>query len=335
MYSPYDKFVDGQEQYWGQMSSVANFAAPSRIIAGATLATLGVGTIIGGGIGINRLHMKAMDENINYAKRMGKMTNSSWYKQMTTVRGFMDFYLPGAGDWAMNGGMAFRPMTGFANQLDNLQNRAGGKEWGWGVSKSRWENSYKEAHVGWSRGIGNEVKSLKGGLKSGSITQVQFDEGFADISKRAKLGMPALRRGIKLPIMAPLSALTGATNEMQESGHSSGMLIGGAREGAMLAGGGVGMQLGRFIGMLGGPIGSLVGAIVGGVAGAMVGSSMIDSIGWMSSKGKQWSMPDVGGNFRDSQMGMTMRQRSLNAISTSQFNVRSLMGNEASHLNFG
>jgi len=115
-------------------------------------------------------------------------------------------------------------------------------------------------------------------------------------------------------------ATLGMTMELESEGLK-GLLTGPARE----LGGTIGASIGMNIGGMFGPIGSMIG----GIAGGMLGYQAIDIFTSMSEKGRQWSTPDMGGRFRDSIGAQTMRQRSLNAIRTSQFNIRSEMGNEA------
>lgn len=152
----------------------------------------------------------------------------------------------------------------------------------------------------------------------------------------ADLAKPGTIRGVMtLPVFAIGSTLMTVGEEFTNNSHPSSLVIGATREAAGLTGGFIGQGIGAAIGTIGGPIGTLAGGLIGGMLGGMQGYQVPEMIGWMKSKGRQWTMPEVGGRFKDSQMGQTMRQRSLNAISTSQFNVRSALGNEASRLVFG
>jgi len=174
-----------------------------------------------------------------------------------------------------------------------------------------------------------------------------LDKGFYGMFKKTpgKGGFPAsylgrsanmsTRRMLSLPVMAPALAMLSMTSEIEQMG-SGGLAVGAVRAGLTEGGALVGLKVGATAGLfVGGPGGAFVGGIAGMMVGGTVGAGVVDAISWMKSKGRQWSLPDLGGSFRDSQMGQTMRQRSLNAISQSQFNVRSSLGREGYYLNFG
>lgn len=141
---------------------------------------------------------------------------------------------------------------------------------------------------------------------------------------------------IKMPVLAPLSALMTITGEFDANNHPSSLPMGIVREGGGILGGVVGQMAGVALGgLLGGAPGMMIGGLLGGAAGGMFGLSMPEIAGKMKSAGRAWTMPDVGGTFKDSQMAQTMRSRSLNAIRTSQFNVRSSLGSESQRLVLG
>ena len=71
---------------------------------------------------------------------------------------------------------------------------------------------------------------------------------------------------------------------------------------------------------------------IGMAAGGLAAYGAVEALRGASRLGRQWGVPELGGSFKDSQGSMTMRQRSLNAIRTSMFNVRSQLGNEALHI---
>ena len=115
--------------------------------------------------------------------------------------------------------------------------------------------------------------------------------------------------------------------EMDESSHFSGAARGIFSEGAGLAGARIGGAIGGFAG----PIGTVAGTLIGGA----IGYSTLGIIEGAASMGRSWSTPELGGNYVDSAEAMTLRQRSLNSIRTSQFNVRNELGREATRLVIG
>lgn len=116
-------------------------------------------------------------------------------------------------------------------------------------------------------------------------------------------------------------ALLNAKYTMDEKDHFSGFYEGLASEGTAIIGARIGGALGGFAG----PVGKLVGMALGGI----IGYSTIGLVEKASKMGRSWSMPELGGNYEDTAEAMTLRQRSLNSIRTSQFNVRNELGNEA------
>lgn len=144
------------------------------------------------------------------------------------------------------------------------------------------------------------------------------------------------RYGMRVPMMLPAMFLMGATSAFAENSHPSALAEGLGRTalsfGGMAAGSAIGTGIGSAI--LPG-IGTVAGALIGSAVGMIGGDSIIGAVKWMKSKGREWTHPDLGGNFKDSKGSQTMRQRSLLAIRTSQFNVRSGFGQEAIRLAIG
>ena len=113
-----------------------------------------------------------------------------------------------------------------------------------------------------------------------------------------------------------------------------GIPISAAQETAGAAGGFVGRLIGgsAFHNLSGGwRYGAKIGSFAGMAMGAVAGYAAVEGLMKLSKLGRRWSTPELGGNFQDSADAMTMRQRSLNAIRTSQFNLRSELGREALH----
>lgn len=140
----------------------------------------------------------------------------------------------------------------------------------------------------------------------------------------------AVRKNAKV-YKAPFGVAMGLFSMGWEMDAKQGSLTGVATGAAKEVGGLAGARIGAFIGSIGGPVGAGVGMLAGGALGVMG----VDWIGKAAKMGRRWSMPELGGNFRDSMESMTMRQRALNSIRTSQFNVRNALGNEASFLQLG
>jgi len=112
----------------------------------------------------------------------------------------------------------------------------------------------------------------------------------------------------------------------------AGIPIGAARETGALLGGAFGGAMGHSLGHrltkgLAGAAGA--GKMVGMGVGAMAGFVAIDGLIRLSKLGKKWSTPELGGRYTSSDTSMTMMQRSMNSISTSQFNIRNSLGKEA------
>lgn len=144
------------------------------------------------------------------------------------------------------------------------------------------------------------------------------------------------RYGMRVPMLLPAMFLMGATSAFAENNHPSALAEGLGRTALSFAGMGVGNLLGAGIGTAIMPgIGTIAGALIGSVAGSIGGDSIIGAVKWMKHKGREWTHPDLGGGFKDSKGSQTMRQRSLLAINTSQFNVRSGFGQEAIRLAIG
>lgn len=78
-----------------------------------------------------------------------------------------------------------------------------------------------------------------------------------------------------------------------------------------------------------------IGGGLGGIAAGIIPYFGVQLIRNISKKAISSSLPELGGTYLDSANLQTMRARSLNAIRTSQFNVRMSLGNEAFRLATG
>lgn len=146
-----------------------------------------------------------------------------------------------------------------------------------------------------------------------------------------------LKTGNKVRIF-PAAYLFGAmtiNSELDERQDALGLVTGIGKEVSAIAGARLGMvagsPVGRFLGA-GLPGMSRIGTIAGGAVGGILGYGVLSGLQAMSKMGRSWSYPELGGSFIDSAESQTMRARSLNAIRTSQFNIRSELGNEALRL---
>jgi len=84
-----------------------------------------------------------------------------------------------------------------------------------------------------------------------------------------------------------------------------------------------------------GRVGGLLGAGLGMMAFGAVADATFDKIDEMSNVGKGLMAPDLGYGYKETRGAVTARQRSLMAMKTSRFNVRSILGNEAYRLATG
>lgn len=142
-------------------------------------------------------------------------------------------------------------------------------------------------------------------------------------------------RTLKAPLLAGLFTTATINAEYDRSYTPTALYTGLASDLAGTIGGRVGMSIGSAIGfgLTGGnPIGAAIGAGLGMVAGGAAGFQVFEAARTIKSYARKWTMPDLGGQFTDSFEAQTMRARSLNAIRTSQFNVRSELGNESIRL---
>ena len=91
-----------------------------------------------------------------------------------------------------------------------------------------------------------------------------------------------------------------------------------------------------------GVYGGLTTGVVTGLGVLMAAEAGIDAatrghgiIGGILHEGGRVITPELGGNLFDTAASATMRRRSLNAMKTSRFNQRSILGNEAMRLATG
>lgn len=132
-----------------------------------------------------------------------------------------------------------------------------------------------------------------------------------------------------------LMALNSVNQEFQ-TGSNAAIGKGLFKEVASQVGTRLGQGLGSSLGhMLGGKAGSYVGMGAGFIGGGILGYSALSMVQGLAKMGRRWTLPETGGNFQDSVEAQTMRQRALNVIRTSQFNMRSELGNEATRLYMG
>lgn len=120
----------------------------------------------------------------------------------------------------------------------------------------------------------------------------------------------------------------------EETGHFSEGLRSVTREALAVGGSRIGQAVGSTLGHVlasKAPWGGYLGMGVTSIAGAMVGYGALDVLDKARELGRKWSTPETGGKYMDSSAAMSMRQRSMLAIKTSQFNLRSELGNEALH----
>lgn len=81
--------------------------------------------------------------------------------------------------------------------------------------------------------------------------------------------------------------------------------------------------------------GTLGGAAVGMLAGTLIANAGLSLLKTASNEGKGLLAPDLGYGYQQTRGAVTARQRSLLAMKTSRFNVRSVLGNEAYRLATG
>ena len=162
-----------------------------------------------------------------------------------------------------------------------------------------------------------------------------FDKSFYGVfGRNVNIGQKMLKRGV-----APAFAMWAMNNEVDQYGVS-GLATGPVKEvmatvGARLGiagGSSLGAAMGGTAGTLGRAVSTGIGGLAGGAALGMVGYTIMDTMRQMAKMGRNWSLPETGGNYQDSFFAQSMRQRSMNMIRTSSFNIRSELGNEATHI---
>jgi len=155
-----------------------------------------------------------------------------------------------------------------------------------------------------------------------------------------KLGIKAGRfngKFVSMPILTTgIFAMMNINEQFEKVGDSRAIGRGVVQTGAELAGGFVGQGVGALIGLaVGGPIGAMAFGLAGSALGALAGSQSMNVYDALKIAGRKWTNPELGGGIIDNAATQTMRARSLNAIRTSQFNIRSAIGNEAFYMNTG
>jgi len=130
----------------------------------------------------------------------------------------------------------------------------------------------------------------------------------------------------------PIFSMFGIQQAAKEYGLG-GAIMAGIAEPLTFASYRLGEAAGSALGYgLGGALGSRIAGVGLGAVSALLPMAIFSTLGRMSSLGRKWSTPDFGGNVQDNSYSYTMRQRSLNAIRTSMFNIRAELGNEAIRL---
>lgn len=140
----------------------------------------------------------------------------------------------------------------------------------------------------------------------------------------------------KNPAMAighQMANMVGARVGLAVGGLTGGKIASGITKFASkkLFGGKIGSGVIRNIGRGGGLIGAGIGMMVFGAAA----DAAFGEIDKMSNTGKGLMAPDLGYGYKETRGAVTARQRSLMAMKTSRFNVRSILGNEAYRLATG
>jgi len=193
------------------------------------------------------------------------------------------------------------------------------------------EKLAQEAYATWSEKLGSAQKVSNARARAAfdmyepATPKININGNKVSMTKSGARGV-ARPRIAGIGVAAGIAAMT-INSEMKQDGMS-GMATGVAKVAAMSVGSKVGGIIGAAV--LGTP-----GAFIGQAVGAIGGDMAVDLVKGYAKLGHRLTTPDTGGYFKDSEMGMTMRQRSLNAIRTSQFNIRSDFGNEARMLSAG
>lgn len=313
MYSPYDNIADEfRNELSQETTSSTGYTNPYRAIIGAgylaVTGAAGVGMAYGA---VRGTHRNLMRQSPRYSAFDAKVRGSDFYKGVVPLFSKMS-------NGEIGGAMGFyTPSLRATNIFDDWLYARGGKRAALDAFSPKKSGLY---------GFKGETPAIR-------AAKIQ---AMNDFTKHGKQISVRASRVLKIPMMPGISAAMSVSTEFENNSHPSSLSIGLAREALGQPGAVIGSQLGAMVGLsaLGG-VGGIVGGIGGGIAGYMIGSSVVDMVGWMKKMGRQWSRPDTAGGFQDSSGAMTMRARSLNAIRTSQFNVRSSLGDEASRLYFG
>jgi hypothetical protein len=297
MYSPYDNLIQGAQEELGYGEG---WSSKERYLTPGKLMGYGAA----GGIGLAGLGAVAMGTRSVY---------NSYYSNNPGFRSRMD---------KIRASKLYSEMTSpFSFAAKYTYNPFSTRE------TFGWEKKLGKA-LGFQYGMqGRPTATLSASgrqLSSGRYTTV----GMSPAVKSSKVFRPPL-------FMAAFTAM-GISSHYQDGAGPEALAIGAASEFMGQVGGLVGAKAGAIAGTALFPVvGTIAGAVIGGLAGGLAGYSAVDTIKWMKHKGRAWTRPDLGGGFRDTAMTQTMRARSLEAIRTSQFNVRSNLGNEAVRLATG
>lgn len=299
MYSPYDNYLD-QAYQEGNLGNTwegkDNYFTPGKIAAAMTAGTIGLGTLGTAALLSRRAYSNITRNNPGFASKLSKISNSDFYHGIINPLNQVRDFVP-----------TFRRMNGMDQALS-----------------MKFGNG--QTGIPMPGFMANKItnKAVREAISPGGSGKVLSE---MDVSPRF---------GIRMPMMMPLMFGMGIMSEQAVNNHPSAIATGIARTSLSLGGAAVGQGIGAAVGSMIFPIlGTTIGAVAGGMIGGTIGDSVIDVAKWLKHKGREWTRSNLGGNFSDSRMGYTMRQRSLNAISTSQFNVRANLGSEATRLATG
>lgn len=337
MYSPYDQrleqlgatpWLPGNQT--GTMP-ITRATGPITGPAGAIIAgTTAMGMALGGGAMIRKAHNNAMKSTSEgarwYQDKVNKVTAGEMYHASTSPLQIARFL--------------YSPHTRELNFFDKALHIKGyeGK-----VSMFAGSSLSSEA-IAAGKAEGSLFSNVANGTlsrKLGKITISARADGFrvfnrGDTSyKLLEEARLTTKKVVTAPMLTYIMALNTVTDSFNEGGPNA-LSRGVARAVGENAGMGIGSIIGAGIGNVILPgFGGIIGSMVGGMIGAGIGGGIPDKMKEMQMRGRQLTTPDLGGAFRDTFASMTMRQRSMSMISTSQFNIRNSMGREAYMLRTG
>jgi len=190
------------------------------------------------------------------------------------------------------------------------------------------------------RAAGHDIFHFHGGVISNSII-TKFSKHYVKNGgnvksfwgrRYAKLADEALesRAVVFGPGIEPFFAAIMSKGEMESEGKTFGAYVGLGSAAGGIIGTRVGALAGKAVGAtFGGTAGMYIGSAIGMLTGGMLGMEVAPTLYKMAQSMRAWGSPETGGTFMDNRMTMTMRQRSMLAIRTSQMNLRSELGREA------